>query len=106
MRMNNYMDGWNGLYRWGYATTGEDSGYRSFELSGSLLTIWWGMLNDPRVTVAYCELAQNFPLPNEAVTLYVGPNTTRERHPLVTWPGYFANGFAELNARLMCKLGQ
>ena len=106
MRMNNYMDGWNGLFRWGYETVGADSGYGPYELSGSLLVIWWGMLPDARVASAYCELSRSFPLSDEAITLYVGPNTTRERNPLVTWPDYFTNGFAELNSRLMCKLGQ
>lgn len=71
IRMNNYTDGWNGLFRWGYATTGEDSGYRAFELSGSLLVVWWGMLSDARVEAAYCELAESFPLSDEAIALYV-----------------------------------
>lgn len=104
LRMTNYMDGWNGLFRWNYATVAAGDGYEAFELSGSLLVVWWGMLADERVNAAFCELGNSFPLPDEAIELYVGPNTTRERNPLVAWPAYFTNGFAEFNVRLMCDL--
>ena len=36
-RTTNYMDGHNGLYRWGYPTIGPDDGYRPYELSGTFL---------------------------------------------------------------------
>lgn len=104
-RMTNFMDGWNGLYRWNYATMSADDGYGPYELSGSLIVLWWGLLPDKRVTTAFCEIAKEFPLSEEAIRLYVGPNTTRERNPLVKWPDYFTNGFAELNVRLACSLG-
>lgn len=106
LRMNNYMDGGNGLYRWNYETVPKGEGTEGFGLSGSLPVLWWGMLPDSRVNAAFCALGDSFPLPAEAVALYVGPNTTRDRNPLIAWPAYFENGFAELDVRLMCDLGR
>ena len=103
--MNNYMDGRNGLYRWGYDTAGHNSGYEKFGLSGSFFIVWWALLPDPGIHAAACDAAAGFPLPAKALRLYVGPNTTRERNPLVTLPAYYKNGFAELNMRLACSLG-
>ena len=41
-RMNNFMDGNNGVYRYGYATQGANNGYGPYELSGTLIAGWWG----------------------------------------------------------------
>lgn len=105
LRMNNFVDGSNGLYRWNYETVPSGQGTEGYGLSGSLFVIWWGMLADTRVNEAFCDLSDSFPLSAAAVETYVGLNTTRERNPLVEWPAYFENGFAELNVRLMCQLG-
>ncbi|WP_189100857.1 hypothetical protein [Deinococcus knuensis] len=102
-RMTNYMDGWNGLYRWNYATTGQNAGYGPYELSGTLLLGWWGFLHDKKVTQAYAHLKNDFPLSEQALNLYVGPNTTRERHPLMSWPSAFTNGSMELLVHLAAK---
>jgi len=98
------MDGWNGIYRWGYSTQGENNGYGPYELSGTLIEGWWGFLESPQVSSIFKDMSNLFPLEENVVKLYVGPNTTRERHPLATWPNYFINGFGELNVRLMTKL--
>ena len=103
-RINNFMDGWNGIYRWGYSTQGENNGYGPYEQSGTLIEGWWGFLESPQVSSIFKDMSNLFPLEENVVKLYVGPNTTRERHPLATWPNYFINGFGELNVRLMTKL--
>jgi len=102
-RVANFMDGNNGVYRYQYQTVGGNLGYGPWELSGILIEGWWGFLGNPRMQAVYVDIAGRFPLPPEVVTLYTGPNTTRPRHPLVTWPDFFGNGFGELNARLAGK---
>ena len=41
-----------------------------------------------------------FPPGGEVVRTYTGPNTTRDRNPMVKWPEFFENGFGELLVRL------
>lgn len=106
IRMTNYVDGWNGLFRWGYPTAGPNNGYGPYELSGTLLVGWWGLLEQKSVGAAFCKESASFPLPPEVIKTYVGPNTSRNRNPLVAWPGFFTNGFAQLEADLMCRLDQ
>ena len=103
-RMNNFMDGSNGVYRWGYITKGEGRGYGPYELSGTLLLGWWSFLESSRIKEVYLDLSNRFPLPEEVVNCYVGPNTTRERHLLVTLPGFYRNGMAELIVRLASEI--
>lgn len=105
-RMNNFMDGWNGVFRWGYATTGEGRGYGPFELSGTLISGWWGMLNHSEIGRIFNDIYLQYPLTEKAISVYVGPNTTRDRNPLVTWPDFFANGFSELNVSMMWKMAE
>lgn len=73
-RMRNYMDGQNGLYRWGYKQFGKDEGYGPYELSFALLSSWWGFLPGERARKLYRELAGQFPLSPQLLTLYVGPS--------------------------------
>lgn len=100
LRLNNFMDGWNGIYRYRYSTVGANDllGYGPYMLSGILGESWYPFLGGP-VQELYQRYSGSYPLPPEAIALYVGPNTTRERNPLYTWPDYFTNGFAELVAR-------
>ncbi len=101
-RMNNFTDGWNGIYRYGFDTVGENLGFGPYGISGTLPYSWYAFMPSSALLEAYTSL--EFPLPQNVVDLYVGPNTTRVRHPLVTWPGYFENGFAELDILLASKL--
>jgi len=103
-RTTNFMDGHNGLYRWGYQTTGKNNGYGPYELSGTLILGWWTFLDTDRIRDMYKYMAEHFPLPENVIAVYVGPNTTRERHWLVRMPDTLNNGFAELIARLASKL--
>jgi len=99
-RVTNFMDGRNGVFRWQYVTQGPNNGYGPFQLSGILIEGWWGMLPTGRARDMYKDMAGRFPLAEEVVKTYTGPNTTRDRHPMVKWPEFFQNGFGELLVRL------
>ena len=101
-RTTNFMDSRNGIYRYNYKTQKDDA-YLPYELSGTMFFGWWAFLeNDMNQT--YKAIYETFPLSQEAVSTYVGPNTTRERNKYVQWPDYFENGFAELSCLLASKL--
>jgi len=102
--MNNFFDGRNGVYRYLYATQGS-SGYAPYQLSGTLAVGWYGMLlgaDDFKEDIV--KMLDSGELPHYVIETYVGPNTTRERHPLFTWPEYFSNGMTELNYRITKEL--
>lgn len=103
-RTNNYMDGRNGLYRWEYQTQGPNNGYGPYELSGTLLLGWWIFLGTDEACVMYGHLADSFPLSDDVLQTYVGPNTSRDRHPLVMDPAAYTNGFRELIVSLAAEL--
>lgn len=104
-RISNYTDGRNGIYRYEYDTVGSDSGYGPYQLSAVTLPLgWYVFLGSGQLIEDYSALP--FPLPEEVIALYVGPNTTRTRHPLVRWPDYFTNGFAELHVLMAITLSQ
>jgi hypothetical protein len=98
LKLNNYMDGSNGIYRYKYQTIGKNkqSGYKSYALSGILGESWYPFLDN--VDLIFRTYALSYPLPEDAIKLYVGPNTTRIRNPLYQWPAFFTNGFAKLIA--------
>ena len=104
LRLKNFMDGKNGVYRYGYITQGEGNGYGAYQLSGILPVGWWGFLLSKRINNAWKIMSNLFPLEDKVLATYVGPNTTRNRHPLVAWPQFFTNGFAELHVRLISKI--
>jgi hypothetical protein len=93
-RINNYMDGNNGVYRWKYSTT-PDNGYGPYELSSSLLCGWWTFLRDPKVREAYRELSKEFPFAPAEIAVYNGPNKN---------PVSFTRGTFELLCRLAGKM--
>lgn len=100
-RTTNYMDGRNGLYRYGYKTA--PMGIGPYELSGTIMLGWWGFLHSAESKTMY-EYMSNHKLSKKAVKVYVGSNTTRRRNPLVTWPDFFYNGFAELIVHCASRL--
>ncbi len=100
-RTTNYMDGRNGLYRYGYKTM--PMGMGPYELSGTITLGWWGFLHSTESKAMYKYMSAH-KLTGKAVKLYVGANTTRRRNPLVTWPDFFYNGFAELIAHCASRL--
>jgi hypothetical protein len=96
--MNNFVNGHNGVYRYKYKTTGRTAleGYGPYNLSGTLGMAWYCFLNDTEDF--YRFYADSYPLNEEILTIYVGPNTTRNRNELFKAPGFYTNGFAELMA--------
>ena len=100
-RTTNYMNGLNGLHRYGYKTM--PAGMGPYELSGTLTLGWWGFLRSEESHAMYKYMAEH-KLPENAVKLYVGANTTRRRNPLVTWPDFLNNGFAQLIVSLANRL--
>jgi hypothetical protein len=101
-RTTNYMDGRNGVYRWGYTTLGVGGGIGPYELSGTLTLGWWSFLGGD-VKRVYAEMAQLFPLPGVVINTYMD-RTTRQRHPLLYESVAYSNGYKELLVRLAAKL--
>lgn len=96
--LRNYMDGRNGLYRYKYSTVGKNVhlGYGPYALSGILGESWYPFCaNGNKVFESYKNA---YPLTQEVVDIYVGPNTTRVRNPMFRWPDYFVDGFAQMHA--------
>ena len=95
-RTTNFMDGRNGVYRWGYgAFAGKNEGYGPYEISGVLTLGWYSFLDSERMRAVYRHMATQFPLPKQVETLYLGPGTT---------PGSRLGGIRELIVRLAAKL--
>ncbi len=103
-RVTNYMDGYNGIYRYQYYTAGANRGFNPFELSGALMIGMWGYLESSQVQDVYKHLAAMFPISSSNLATYVGANTQRVRHPLETWPAAFDNGNLEFHVLLAAEL--
>lgn len=88
IRMTNYMDGENGVFRYGYVTQGPGNGFGPYELSGSLNIGWWSFVGPMAETVYQTQLA-SLPFTDEVITTYVGPNTLRIRNPAFTEPEFY-----------------
>ena len=101
-RTTNYMDGRNGLYRYNYRTQ-KGTAYLPYQLSGTMLLGWWSFLGQDMNKI-YKKIYNTFPLNEEAIKTYVGPNTTRERNKYVKWPDFYENGFAKLVCLLSSKI--
>jgi hypothetical protein len=81
-RMNNFMDGSNGVYRWSYPGLGQGSGYGPYGLSASLLVGWWALLDTDRMRDVYRDLAATFPWPKQCIEVYLGPTLANgKEHP-------------------------
>jgi hypothetical protein len=92
----NYLDGHNGVYRYRYETTGDALGYGPHQLSYALIAGWYGLLPSPMAAKGYRWLARRFPLSEEEIAFYLGPDTLRERHEIVKGKNFYTQGFAEL----------
>lgn len=103
-RTTNYMDGWNGVYRWGYETLGKSRGYGPYQLSGTLLAGWWTFLDSPAIRNVYSDVADQFPLSDEMRALYLGPDTARDRHELYRSTAPLDNGYLWLSSWLASRL--
>ncbi len=93
--LTNYLDGHNGVYRYGYSTLKGSQGYGPYQLSYALFVGWYA-LAVPEATEGYQWLSNHFPLSDAAVSFYLGPDTSRRRHSLIESERFYTNGFAEL----------
>jgi hypothetical protein len=101
-RLTNYMDGWNGVYRYSSnAAVGEGKGYGPYELSGTFMLGWWSLLGDKRIQAAYKECASGFPLGEEVLRTFLGPTYAPPPRPSRSW---YENGLAELLTGLASKI--
>jgi hypothetical protein len=88
VRMTNYMDGENGVYRYGYPTQGPGRGFGPYELSGSLNIGWWSFVG-PVAKHVYEAQLESLPFGDKELAIYLGPNTTRARNPAMTEPDFY-----------------
>lgn len=105
-QLNNYMDGWNGLYRWNYKTLGQGKGISAYGLSKSLLFGWWAFLGTDKEEEVFKDMVSLFPFSPETRAIYGTQTSSRTKHPLVTIPSKYSNGLAELTMRLAHKLSR
>ena len=104
-RTNNFMDGYNGIYRYNYPTHGLGQGYGPYELSGTMLLGWWSFLPDQSIRDVYCFITSRYPFNEQEIATYLGPDTTRDRHPLIKGKAQFESGLLELISKLICEYG-
>lgn len=79
-RMNNYMNGRNGLYRFGY--NAEEVGIGPYQNSVCFLLGLYAFCGNEEVLEAYRITAQKFPLDKEGEKIYTDPTTIREQNPI------------------------
>ena len=104
-RLNNYMDGRNGVYRWQYRNRGADWGIGPYELSGSISFGWWALLADSNVQRVYRQIASSLPLPPVVLTLYAHGAPLRDSgDPKEVMRDSWANGLRYLLIRLASEL--
>lgn len=98
--LENFLDGSNGVYRYGYATLGESQGYGPNEMSGSLVNGWYAFLGGKELQEAFQSLETRIVSKEAIPEEYKGPLSSRERHPFFSQDNYWKNGFAELHVVL------
>ncbi len=79
--LNNFVDGQNGYFRWGYVSH-KGKGYGPYQMSSSFSLGWWSFLGDKEIAYHYYKTRNAFPL-NEANMKLYATTTNRKRHPLI-----------------------
>jgi hypothetical protein len=79
-RTTNFMDGRNGVYRYGYGSLGPDNGYGPYQDSGNLVIGWWSFLRTEQSRSLYRNLASQFPWPKQCIEVYLGPTAGGRPH--------------------------
>lgn len=69
-RLNNYMDGTNGLYRWHKTQQGSFEGDGPYELSSSLTLGWWSLLGGSWIEKVYLDQMKVIPYSKEIAAFY------------------------------------
>jgi len=107
MRMKNFMDGNNGIYRYRFhedSTTAIKLGYEPYNLSGTLFTGFYPLLQSSILKEKYKTQCDMFPLNQNLIDLYMGLGPARASHHLVSMPDFYTNGFAELVCLIAVQL--
>jgi hypothetical protein len=98
----NYMNGWNGLYRWNYFKNEPNTGYGPYELSGTMLLGWWTFLGTERIKKVYQELSNRFPIPEPILSIY--EMRTGQPRPPDRKENFYTNGLGWLICLLAARL--
>lgn len=73
-RFRNFMDGRNGVYRWGYQTMGANHGFGPFEVPPLAFTYgWWSLLGSGRIRSLYKNIQEQSQVNSEVSILYSLP---------------------------------
>lgn len=80
--LNNFVDGRNGLYRYGYKTLAKGDGYGPNELSYALLGGWYSFIETQGIKSVYNDLCANYPFNGEA-SIYFTDKSKRLRHTII-----------------------
>ena len=102
LRTTNYMDGHNGVYRYEYGSLAEGEGYGPWGLSGTFNHGWWAF-GGSGIQNLYASQAELFPLDESVLSLYMGPQGTRDRNSAVRLPESYTNGLIELIISLAAR---
>jgi hypothetical protein len=103
VRLTNYMDGRNGVYRYGHDTQGAERGFGPYEESGAFNLGWWAFLG-PSLEATYAQQLSLLPFTDSVVRLYVGPNTTRVRNPVFREPDFYLGVWIRYVVRSAARL--
>ena len=107
MRMTNFFDGHNGIYRYRYhegSTTAIKLGYEPYNLSGTLYTGFYPLMQNSYLKEQYRQQCSKFPFEESLINLYQGLGPARAAHPLVSMPEFYTSGFAELNCLIAINI--
>lgn len=85
-RLTNYMDGRNGLFRWGYHE--DKAGYGPFQQSEAYLLGWWAFCGSDEIAESYEYTARRFPLDAMGREVYLDPVTVRAQNPIFLMENY------------------
>lgn len=85
-RLNNYSNGVNGLYRYGYHEDGV--GYGPYGVSSTFLLGWYSFCGNEEISKAYAYTAEKFPLDERGKEIYTDPVTVREQNPVFLMDNY------------------
>ena len=85
-RLKNYMDGGNGLYRYGYHE--ENVGIGPYQNSVCFLLGWYAFSDNDEISEAYRITVEKFPLSEQGKALYTDPTTVREQNPIFLMEEY------------------
>lgn len=102
--LRNYMDGWNGVYRWNYSSH-PGRGYGPYTLTGSLYEGWWAFLPGIRAKNMYLILSDSFPPNPELVPYLLGAADSKLVEEVTNDPSIYDNGLKQLICRLASRLG-